>query len=527
MTRPGEGRRRTRGEQLGVDETLPVIHVVGLGPGDIQSLPLQTYELLRSGRPVFLRTAVHPVVDALREDGVAFQSFDALYETEAEFRDVYRLIAEQLLDFARREDEIVYAVPGHPLMAEQSVQNLLQASPDDVSIQIGPGQSFVDPVCTALRVDPIQGLLLLDGTDLSAHQLSPGLNTLIAQVFHPRVAGDVKLTLMEVYPDEYPVVVIRAAGVADGERIERVPLYEIDRLEWIDHLTTVFVPAAGEREQQRDAWHAARLVKRLRAPGGCPWDRKQTHASLRPYVIEEAYEVADAIDTGDVDKLADELGDLYLQILLHAEIASETGDFSLRDVFAKLSDKLIRRHPHVFGEARARTVADAKALWKAQKALESSVEEGVTNGGTSGEPEGRGGQRALADVRWGRPPAHVAMELQNKAAQVGFDWERFDDVLDKLREEVEELTTAFSASAVDRQHVEDELSDVLFTVVNVVRWLELDVDTVLARGNRKFAARFEFVEQKVVQSGHEWHELSADTLDQYWNDAKIVSRTEV
>lgn len=347
---------------------MATIHVVGLGPGNLDAMPRSVEYWLTGGLPLYLRTAVHPAAQELAAQGVAYTSFDYLYESEADFAAVYRRIVDKLIEAARAAGEVVYAVPGHPLVAEQTVQDLL-ANPSGVEVEIGPGQSFVDPVCRALRLDPLGGLLLLDATDLAAEQLVPGLHTLVAQVFHPSVASEVKLTLMEVYPDESVVTVVRAAGVPGEERVYSGPLYELDRLPWIDHLTTLYVPPCPAAAA-RDPWHAARLVRRLRAPGGCPWDRRQTHESLRPYAIEEAYEVAHAIDAGNPDELAGELGDLLLQVLLHAQIASENGEFSLRDVTQKLSEKLVWRHPHVFGEALARTAEDAQAIWSEQKRKE-------------------------------------------------------------------------------------------------------------------------------------------------------------
>lgn len=489
---------------------MPTIHVVGLGPGNLDTLPISTHRLLHAGLPVYFRTAVHPVVAQLAKEDVQFTAFDSLYESEAAFADVYRRITETLLAAATTAKEVVYAVPGHPLMAEQTVQNLL-ADATGVDVRIGPGQSFVDPVCTALRIDPIDGLLLLDGTNLQASQLSPHLQTLIAQVFHRRVAAEVKLTLMEVYSDEQPVTVVRAAGVPELERTEQVALYELDRLDWIDHLTTVYVPASAQAAR-RDPWTAVALVKRLRQPGGCPWDRKQTHETLRPYVIEEAYEVAHAIDEGDRDQLADELGDLLLQVLLHAQIAAEDGSFALRDVFEKLSEKLVRRHPHVFGDAQARTVEEAKDIWTQQKQAES--------GSPAGLPaDDEQSQHWLTGMRHGRPAAAVAADVQARAAAVGFDWPSQDGVMDKLYEEVKELATAVQQG---QEQAVDELGDVVFTLVNLARWLKLDFEAVLSQANQKFTRRFSYVEQRVLSETTGWQDVDLDSLERYWQEAKIT-----
>ncbi|WDL98988.1 nucleoside triphosphate pyrophosphohydrolase [Alicyclobacillus sp. ALC3] len=486
---------------------MPTIHVVGLGPGDLDSLPVSTYRLLQSGMPVYLRTAVHPVVPQLRELGVKFESFDAFYESESTFEHVYRSIAKALTEAAQRRGEVLYAVPGHPLMAEQSVQNLLADA--HVEVKIGPGQSFLDPVCTALSLDPINGLVLLDGTSLRAAQLAPDIPTLVAQVFGRAVATEVKLTLMDVYPDEHLVTVVRAAGVTGQERILEVPLYQLDHLDWLDHLTTLYVPPC-EAALARDPVMLAELVARLRAPGGCPWDRKQTHQSLRPYVIEEAYEVAHAIDEGDDQALADELGDLFLQVLLHAQIGSEEGLFTLGDVYERLGNKLIRRHPHVFGEEKARTVEEAQAIWSAQKQTEGGEELGAE-------------ASWLAGLRWGRPAAQVAMDLQERAAKLGFDWPDLTGVVTKLREE---LTEFEDAQREGEGRMSEELGDILFTVVNLARWLSLDPEQVLAATNQKFVRRFNYVVERAVNDMDKSDITHLERLERYWQEAKIATESD-
>lgn len=496
---------------------MATIHVLGLGPGDASGLPLGTYQRLTSGLPVVLRTRIHPAATDLEAEGHEFESFDAYYEQGEQFEEIYLAMAEALYERARREGDIIYAVPGHPLIAEQSVQHLCQMADAEVAVEIGPGQSFIDAVCTRLRIDPIEGLALLDGTELFAHQLQPLQHTLIAQVFQPAVASEVKLTLMEVYPDDYPVTVVRAAGVQGLEKVECVPLADIDRLAWIDHLTTLYLaPDKAGMASERDIFALTQLVERLRAPGGCPWDQEQTHASLRPYVIEEAYEVADAIDKDEPDELADELGDLLLQVLLHAQIASEFGDFTLRDIFAGLSRKIIRRHPHVFGESgeadstSARTgptdhsASLSKAAWDAVKALEKPKQD----------------KSILANVKRGTPAFERASKVQEAAASVGFDWKRRSDVLEKLKEEMNELEVELLSQKDELAR--EELGDLLFVCVNMARWLQADPETLLAFAVKKFTDRFAIVEQFVQQSGRDWSEYDLSELDSLWDQAKIL-----
>ncbi|SIS85988.1 bifunctional methyltransferase/pyrophosphohydrolase YabN [Alicyclobacillus vulcanalis] len=485
------------------------LHIVGLGPGDPDSIPLGSYEMMRRGFPVVLRTREHPAVKRLEEAHVPFESCDDLYQTSDTFDAVYEAIVARLIHLAEHHPHVVYAVPGHPLVAERAVQMLLAQPHPGVEVELGPGQSFLDLAVASLGIDPIEGLLLLDGLALRQDQLNPRLHTFIAQVYDRDVASDVKLTLMQLYPDEYEVVIVRAAGVRGEERIERVPLYEIDRLPWLNHLTTLYVPPASEAAVlYRDLHEAPRIVEVLRGPNGCPWDRKQTHASLRKYVIEEAYEVADAIDAGDPDHLAEELGDLLLQILLHARIAEEAGEFALRDVFAGLAAKLVRRHPHVFGEEVAETPDDVRGIWEQVKQDERRNEERE--------------ESALSGVKFAGPALGVAQEVQKAAAKVGFDWSNEDDVWQKVKEEMNELDMERRREPRDGAKLAAEAGDLLFAVVNLCRFLKLDAESVLAQATRRFARRFRYVEERLRSDGGSWETASPEALDAYWNEAKIA-----
>ena len=257
------------------------------------------------------------------------------------------------------------------------------------------------------------------------------------------------------------------------------------------------------------------VVARLRDPqGGCPWDLEQTHASLVPYVLEEAHEVADAIRHGDDDHLAEELGDLLLQVVLHAQIASEEGRFDLAQVARGISDKLVRRHPHVFGDAEAADSAAVKQTWEAIKATEKASP-------ASASPLS---DRLAGKVR-GQPALAGAMTISRKAAAAGFEWEAVDGVWAKVHEELKELQEAVAEAMVsgDRTHAQEELGDVLFTLVNVARWCGIDPEAGLAGTNRRFLARFSRVEAALdgQLSGR-----SIGELEQLWQQAKAQIRAE-
>jgi MazG family protein len=246
------------------------------------------------------------------------------------------------------------------------------------------------------------------------------------------------------------------------------------------------------------------LIRRLRAPDGCPWDRAQTHRSLRRYALEEAREVARAIDSGDMDALAEELGDLLLQVVLHAVIAEEEGAFGPERVVAALADKLVRRHPHVFGEARAGTPDEVAALWAATKAAERG--------------KAPAGGRLLDEVPRDLPALAEAQELGRRAAQVGFDWRDAAAAWPKVAEECGELEAAMRAG--DPDAAEDELGDVLFAVVNTARLLGLDAELALYRTNAKFRSRFAAVEDAARDAGRDLKDLGMAAMEAAWQASK-------
>ncbi len=485
------------------------IIIIGLGPGSPDELSLGALRLLQSGRAVYLRTAVHPVVAYLVEQGVSYRSFDHLYDTAATFEAVYISIAAELVERAVAGEEIVYAVPGHPAVAEQSVrETCAQAAAAGVAVEVRPGVSFLDTLFCRLPFDPADGLKVIDALQTDRQRPDPAVANIIAQVHNQLVASEVKLQLMETYPDEYPIRVIRAGGVSGEEQIVTIPLYELDRLPWLDHLTSVFVPAAapGDAVLNRTIEALTGIMERLRAPEGCPWDREQTHATLKPYLIEEAYEVAEAVDSGDLEHLCDELGDVLLQVAFHAQIARESGGFAFGDVIAGIVEKMIRRHPHVFATTQVANSAEVLTNWDKIKAGENGARR------TS----------VLDGVPAHFPALMKANKLQAKAAKVGFDWDSIDGALAKLQEETAELLEALAQA--DQAKVAEELGDLLFAAVNVARFAGVEPETALLRTAAKFTERFRHIEVSAAAAGKVLSRMTLPEMDALWDEAKAIAR---
>ena len=306
------------------------------------------------------------------------------------------------------------------------------------------------------------------------------------------------MTLANQYPDDHPVVLLHGAGTSD-ETLEEIPLYELDHSDRIDHLTSLYVPplpVAGSFERFQET------IAHLRAPEGCPWDRKQTHLSLREYLLEEAYEVLEALDNEDSEALREELGDLLLQIVLHSQIAVEEGEFSMADIIAMVNSKMIKRHPHVWGDVQVENADQVVANWEKIKQQEHTKQNTR--------------QSILDGVPQALPALAKAEKLQSRAAKVGFDWPKIDEVYAKLSEELAEV----QAATTDAERA-DEIGDVLFAVANIARWYNVDPEIALRKTTEKFARRFRYIEER---AGRDLKDMTLAEMDALWDEAKAIER---
>ncbi|MDI6871896.1 MAG: nucleoside triphosphate pyrophosphohydrolase [Bacillota bacterium] len=505
--------------------------VVGLGPGGIEHVTVGVLHRLSLGGRLFVRTRRHPAVADLAAMGFTFESFDPLYETVPDYDTLYRIIAEQLVAAAqgRYEEvappprergeqpsaldrEIVYAVPGHPTVAESSVRLAITLAQEaGIPVEVVAGLSWLDVAWADLLLDPtgLRNLVVVDALDATV-PFRPDHHYLISHVYHPLVAGALKVRLLDAFPDDHPVVVFQ--GGLPGARRAEVPLHELDRLSWFDHLTSLWVPAVAGTGSDRLAGYPldplVEVMERLRGEDGCPWDKEQTHTSLKPYLIEEAYEVWDAIDDGDPEKLCEELGDLLLQIAFHAQIASEAEAFDLNDVVRGIVTKLVRRHPHVFADVTVAGVGEVIANWEEIK---------------RGERGARGRRSALDGIPRHLPALLTAQKMQGKAARSGFEWPSFAAAVKKVWEEARELRRAREVAAA-RERLEEEVGDLLFAVVNVARFLHVNAEVALRRTVVKFARRFHRLEEIVREEGKTLSQLDPDQLLALWNRTKRSDR---
>ena len=480
----------------------PRVIVVGLGPGDDRWVTQHTLDALAATPARFVRTRRHPSAHLVGDDAI---SFDDIYDAADTFADVYAIIVDRLVAAAAQHGEVVYAVPGSPLVLERTVRAL--RADERIECNVLPAISFLDLAYERLGIDPVEaGLRLIDGHEFATASAGYTGPMLVAHTHANWVLSDIKLAAENATGDE-PVVILQRLGT-ERETITHTTWADLDRAVEADHLTSIYVAGLGA-PVGAELVRFHQLARVLREQ--CPWDQEQTHRSLVKYLLEETYEVVDAIEALDPDDpdtdddLVEELGDLLYQIEFHATIAEQEGRFTIADVAQRVHDKLVRRHPHVFPPDGADAVEvsgadEVVSNWDAIKRVEkqrTSIFDGIPNS---------------------QPSLGYAFAVQRKAAKVGFDWPDVHGAVPKIAEETAEVLEAHASG--DEQHVADEVGDLLFAVVNVARHLGVEPEAALRSATRKFRARFEEVERLARERDIDLHAAGLTVLDSLWDTVK-------
>ncbi|MBI6039237.1 nucleoside triphosphate pyrophosphohydrolase [Clostridium perfringens] len=483
-----------------------MLKIMGLGPGAYEALTIGALKELKNNKNIYFRTEKHPTVDFLKDEGIKFESYDHAYEKYDSFDDVYKYIAEDLITKIKDDEDLIYAVPGHPLVAEKSVVNLIELCKEkNIQYEVLPAVSFVDAMMEALQVDPIEGVKIIDAFDMKNQILDKRVGTIITQVYNNFIASEVKLRLLEGYEDDTEIIFVRAAGVEGLESIRKIPLYELDWQEDIDYLTSIYIPK--DLGNKKDFQDLLDIIETLRNPGGCPWDREQTHESLKSALLEECYEVIDAIENEDEDALIEELGDVLLQVVFHASIGKEDGYFDIMDVIGGISNKMINRHPHVFGNEEANTSEQVLVNWdeikKEEKGIKTLTEE-------------------MQNIAKSLPATTRAYKVQKKAKKVGFDWDDVNCAIDKVKEELNEIKEVYNCE--DKSIIEGEVGDLLFACINVARFLEVDGELALDKTIKKFIKRFSYIENEAIKNNKNLKDMTLEEMDKLWEEAKTSEK---
>jgi tetrapyrrole methylase family protein/MazG family protein len=463
---------------------MPGVTIVGLGPGDPDLLTLEARRILNDAAEVHASTTRHPAL-------LTLSSSTAIIPVKAPADG----LVKALIALGRRPQGVVYAVPGHPLVGDTIAGGLPDACRrEGLSCRVVAGVSLLETACEALSIDAVAaGVQLVDPLD---PRPDPGRPALVTPLPDASALPALRDALLNLYPADHVVVIVGTA--VSPPQQDEVPLADLAKVEPSYEPACLYLPALSPERNFRTFGGLEVIVHRLRAPGGCPWDRAQTHESLRRFLLEETYETLAALDEGDSAKLREELGDLLLQILLHTEIAVEGGEFRLADVVEGIGRKLVRRHPHVFGDVEVETPEQVVDNWEAIKRDE------------------RGDSRSLlADVPAAMPALAYSQALQSKASGVGFQWPDVESILEKLVEELEELSKVEDAAAR-----KDEMGDVLFVLTSVARRLGIDAEEALRLAARKFRERFTGMETLAHGQGKELAQLSLSEMEALWQEVK-------
>lgn len=460
------------------------ITVIGTG-WTRDHLTLGAVEALKSGLKIILHTDHSGCAEWLKENGIAFESLDTLYEECEDFDEHIEAAVDMVLNAAEAQD-VIYGVLD---VRDRSVSALLQEAADRMRIIAGPSAE------DALLAYSNGAALMLEASDWENFRLFAGENCIIRELDNRELASEVKLKLMETYPEECLVWVMNG-----GRPPVSIPLFDLDRMDRFDHRTCLLVPAVNDFMQlERYGFdHINQIIQKLCGPGGCPWDRAQTHESLRTCMLEEAYEVMEAIDEDDPDHLYDELGDMLLQIVLHAEIARRHGEFDISDVTTAISEKMIHRHTHIFGTDRASDTDQVLNLWHKNKKAER---------GQKTQTE------VLRSVTKTLPALLRGLKVLKRSGDVGMCEHDLVHAMENAVKAVGEIAGS--------EKKEETLGNALLMMCDAARLLKVDPEIALNKAVDRFIDKFEETEHKISAKGVDFESASKNMVQEYWNLVKL------
>ncbi len=465
--------------------------IAGLGPGPLEGVPVSVLEILKTSPCVYLQTEKHPIAGWLKHKEIPYRVL----------KDLNEVISDSVRD-------VVYAVPGHPLIDNSTVNYILKDVRElKMRPRIIPAVSFADALLVDLGLDP-QNCVFIDLLAFENRNVPGDKDIIVSGLGGPGSSQHLKEKVREMYPESHTLTAVNADEGYPGKYVE-ISLSSLDRLDFRPVCLHIPPHTKSPEGKKRDSCHfpldpLVNVLRKLRGEGGCPWDREQTHLSLRPYLLEETYEVLEALNSGEMYKICEELGDLLLQIVFHAQVASEDGHFDINDVIGGITEKMTRRHPHVFGKLRVNSSREVEIHWEEIKRRERK-DEGERHSFLEGIPDEF-------------PALLKAGKVQSKAAKVGFDWPDHEGALAKVKEEFGEVVTALETK--NMLSVEEEIGDLLFAVVNMARLLGVDSENALIRAIDKFKSRFYYIEQKSEDLGVELPKMSLKEMDILWEEAK-------
>ena len=479
------------------------ITIVSLSTGDVSLLSQGVINVLQSGKRLILRTEKHAVTDYLKMNGIPFETIDHLYQSAEDF-DAFNIATAKYITDASTNEAVIYAVADASM--DSTVETLLKQADDRGKLKIIPSISHMSR-CLALVQADMQDIRIVSAERYrDGDNINPRLSCYISEMHSKACAGACKIKLMQLLDDQTEIKFF-SADEKGLLQLDTIALYELDRQEHYDHMTAALYIAKPLEERNRYGIEDLYAVMRkLRAKDGCPWDQEQTHESLLTNLLEESYEFIEAARDEDSEHMCEELGDVLLQIVFHAVIAMQYGEFTLHDVTTAVTAKLIERHPHVFGAVKADTASEVLDNWESIKRRQRGLQT-VSD--------------AMDNVSKGLSAAMRASKVQHKAAKVGFDFENNKSALAKVKEETGEVLQSIDGNGA----LEEELGDLLFSVINVCRLSGVNPDIALYDAVNKFISRFRGMEKQVKSEGKSIEDLTLSEMDVYWVKEKHIPKS--
>ncbi|MEG2002344.1 MAG: nucleoside triphosphate pyrophosphohydrolase [Clostridia bacterium] len=466
------------------------INIVGIGT-DVDEMTVKAYKLIKSGLPLFARSNRLKGLQSLVDENFAIESFDDIFDATEDFDELNNAIATRLIEKATEFGEIVYLVDGSG--------GFEKALPNVKNVELKYFPTLSKGSAAHACVGGGESLTEISAYDFVEINNFGGIVAKYIYVFDidtAEIASAVKLNFSKIIDDEQEIV------FSQNQNIKKMPLYQLDWEKTFDENTGILVEVKGTLEKNVfNFTDLLNIMDRLRADDGCPWDRAQTHASIRMSAIEEAYEVAEAIDLNRADKLQEEIGDLMLQTVLHTKIASDSGEFEITDVISELCHKLIDRHTHVFGKDKAKNESEALSTWDNNKEILKGQATPM---------------QAINDIPKTLPSIMYAEKVAKKAAKTNFDFQCVSQIFDKVNEELDELKQAVD----ENSNIEEELGDTFFALANLSRFLKLNGELALTKSSQKFIARFDKMMNIIEKEKLDYKSLSDDEWNRIYLDAK-------
>jgi len=465
-----------------------MLTILGIGTGELSSLTMGGYARITDAKNVILQTGEIPIARELRECGVSFKTLDVFYEQAQDFDDWERKVCA----FIANEEDPLLCLVGD-VFSSALLPGLMRMGKADILPGVG---FFGNALSLCAGQMKAASVFACAASEFIATDFSGGSAVVITEVDSDCLAADIAEKLGRYYPAGTLLYVV------DGNIVEKVPLQALSKRNIWTYSVSIVLDAADFLTKESYGFSdLCHIIAVLRGENGCPWDRKQTHQSLRASMIEESYEAVDAIDKNDPYMLEDELGDVLLQVVMHAAIAEEHSEFDIVNVCDAICKKMIRRHPHIFGEGKANTAEEVIANWEEIKRGEKSL---------------KTYRQSLLDIPAGTSPLLRAEKLQKKASAIGFDWEDYMGALEKTKEELEELEQEIKISG----RIEEEAGDLLFAMVNLLRMVGVDGEVALNRACAKFISRLSYMEDAARAAGRDLAKMRLAEQEQLWQASK-------